>query len=528
MLVERLVLFDAPLSVVTVVVFGTLVFAVTYILHIDYPTKVDVPVVGIGVRYTKWLAAVRNVWFARESIHEGYKKHGEFAFQIPTMTRMDVFICDREMTREYYTLNDDHMSFRAVMSEEFQFKSLLPGQLHNIRRIPNSVVAKALAWQRTRAGNPDDPFFKEFSSEFIHGFHEEMRPFLRGKGEDERCGWSSVPCFPLALKVIARLTMKSLFGEPLCRDIAFLDMCCRFGDAIPRDALILRLWPAWARPFLAKLLAAPRLVRNLQNTIYIEIGKRRDYREINPMKDILDYSMDWADQHYKDSWDDWHVTDMMTNVIFAALHTSSQLVVHTIFELATRPEYIAPLREEIELCIEENKLNTKRAIDTMYKLDSFIKETQRVNPLDASALARLALKPYTFVNGLHIPRGTVIFTPNSPLFEDERFYEDPNRFDGFRFAKMRDDLKLKSSCDFTATNEQSMHFGIGRHACPGRFMVSDEVKLAILHLLRNFEISMENFRPRPRNIPFGKFMLPNTYAKVWLRSRQITTDCNKR
>jgi len=35
------------------------------------------------------------------------------------MTRMDVFLCDRAMTREYYTLNEEHMSFQAVMSEVF-------------------------------------------------------------------------------------------------------------------------------------------------------------------------------------------------------------------------------------------------------------------------------------------------------------------------------------------------------------------------------------------------------------------------
>ncbi|KAI0600760.1 P450 monooxygenase [Biscogniauxia sp. FL1348] len=517
MLVKCFVLFDAPLSLVTVAVFGTILSAAIYILHIDYPINVDVPIVGIGVRYTKWLAAVRNVWFARESINEGYKKYGHFAFQIPTMTRMDIFICNRDMTREYYTLDDDHMSFRAVMSEEFQFEWLLPGKLHNVRRIPNSVIAKALAWQRTKAGKPDDPFFKEFSSEFIHAFHEEMQPFLHDKDKNERGGWSAVPCFPLALKVVARLTTRSLFGEPLCRDIEFLYMCCRFGDAIPRDALILRSCPTWAKSFLARILAAPRLMKKLETTIYTEIKKRRDLRGGNPMKDILDYMMDWADQHCKDGWNDWHITDTMTNTIFAALHTSSQLVVHTLFELATRPEYLTPLRKEVGLCSDRNGLITKRAMDTMYKLDSFIKETQRVNPLDASALARLALKPYTFANGLHIPRGTVIFTPNSPLFEDELFYKDAKHFDGFRFARMRDDPKLKYSCDLTATSEQSMHFGMGRHACPGRFMVSDEVKLALIHILRNFDISMERFGPRPPNIAFGKFMLPDSNVKVWLR-----------
>ncbi|GIK05238.1 hypothetical protein Aspvir_009342 [Aspergillus viridinutans] len=170
---------------------------------------------------------------------------------------------------------------------------------------------------------------------------------------------------------------------------------------------------------------------------------------------------------------------------------------------------------------------TKDAIDAMHKMDSFIKETQRCNPLDASALARLVLKPYTFCNGLHVPRGSFIFTPNSPLFEDEQFYKDPKRFDGFRFARMREDPQLKASCPLTATSEYTMHFGMGRHACPGRFMVSDEVKLVMVHLLLNFDFAIQNFGPRPRNVAFGKFMLPDMKAKVWLRKSKQFREMDK-
>lgn len=127
------------------------------------------------------------------------------------------------------------------------------------------------------------------------------------------------------------------------------------------------------------------------------------------------------------------------------------------------------------------------------------------------------LKPYTFSNGLHIPQGTYIFTPNSPLLQDERFYSDPNRFDGLRFARMRNDVKQRASCPLTATSEHSMHFGIGRNACPGRFMVADEVKLVMIHLLLNMELAMEGFGPRPRNVAFGKFMLPDMRARIWLK-----------
>ncbi|KAM4059004.1 cytochrome p450 [Hirsutella rhossiliensis] len=418
------------------------------------------------------------------------------------------------MTREYYSLDEEHMSFQAVMSEEFQFKYSLPGQQHNIRRIPNSVIAKALSWQRTRASNPTDPFFKEFSTEFLHGFEQELQAF---GGLPKSSDWMAVPCFPMALKVIARLTTKSLFGEPLCRDPVFLDLCCEVGDSVPRVALLLRCIPAFARPYLAKFLRAPRRVKHLQNVILDEIKSRRDSRIKNPMRDLLDFSINWVDEQQKDPWEDWHITDMMTNTVFAALHTSSQLVVHTIFELAARPEYVAPLREEIKERFATHGEGSKEAIDSMHKMDSFIKETQRFNALDASALARLVLKPYTFSNGLHVPEGTYIFTPNSPLLQDERFYEDPTRFDGFRFARMRDDSKLKASCPLTATSEQSMHFGIGRHACPGRFMVSDEVKLVMIHLLLNFDFAIENFGPRPKNVAFGKFMLPDMGAKVWLK-----------
>nr|AGN73102.1 P450 monooxygenase-like protein [Epichloe aotearoae] len=507
---------------------------ILFVRYFDYEKKVKVPVVGPGTALTKWVAAVRNVWSSRESVHEGYKKHGDFAFQIPTMTRMDVFLCDRAMTREYCSLGEDHMSFQAVMAEEFQFQYSLPGQQHNIRRIPNSVIAKALSWQKTRASNPVDPFFREFSNEFLHGFQEEMEafercpksyslPFFSHANQSMRghSDWISLPCFPLALKIIARVTTKSLFGEPLCRDRSFLDLCCEVGDSVPRVALILRCCPAFARPLVAKLLKAPVHVQRLQNVILREIKLRGDSRTLNPMKDLLDFAINWVDEQNTEGWEDCHVADMMTNTIFAALHTSSQLVVHTIFELATRPEYVKPLRTEIQECFATHGDGTKEAVDTMHKIDSFIKETQRFNALDASALARLVLKPYTFSNGLHVPEGTYIFTPNSPLLQDERYYKDPQVFDGFRFARMRDDPKLKSSSPLTATSETSMHFGIGRHACPGRYMVSDEVKLVMIHLLVNFDFAIENFGPRPRNVAFGKFMLPNMSAQVWLRpSRQ--------
>jgi len=55
-------------------------------------------------------------------------------------------------------------------------------------------------------------------------------------------------------------------------------------------------------------------------------------------------------------------------------------ITHALFDLASSPEYFRPLREEAEEVINREGW-TKAALDQMPKLDSFIKESQRLHPL---------------------------------------------------------------------------------------------------------------------------------------------------
>jgi cytochrome P450 len=76
-------------------------------------------------------------------------------------------------------------------------------------------------------------------------------------------------------------------------------------------------------------------------------------------------------------------------VSFAAIHTSSMATTHAILDLASRREYIQPLRDEID---EIRKLDgeeidgdgyvrlKKDSINKLRKLDSFMKESQRFSP----------------------------------------------------------------------------------------------------------------------------------------------------
>ena len=63
----------------------------------------------------------------------------------------------------------------------------------------------------------------------------------------------------------------------------------------------------------------------------------------------------------------------------------SQSITHAIYHLAEHPEYLAPLREESEPIIQEEGW-TKAAMGRMWKLDSVMRESQRLNGINTSAL----------------------------------------------------------------------------------------------------------------------------------------------
>ena len=49
------------------------------------------------------------------------------------------------------------------------------------------------------------------------------------------------------------------------------------------------------------------------------------------------------------------------------------------YRLLSHPEYIEPLRQEVEAVVAE-KGWTKAGMDKMRKIDSFVRETQRIDP----------------------------------------------------------------------------------------------------------------------------------------------------
>lgn len=159
-----------------------------------------------------------------------------------------------------------------------------------------------------------------------------------------------------------------------------------------------------------------------------------------------------------------------------------QTFTQTLFRLAAYPEYATPLREEIERIVAEEGL-TKASLLKMRKVDSFIKECQRMEGFATGGcliscslmtrlssgrvlvfLARKALKDFTFSDGTFVPKGCYVSSASVATHHAEHIYSDPTEFKPFRFSDMPDETGEGTKHQLANTSADYLIFGLGRHA----------------------------------------------------------------
>lgn len=99
-------------------------------------------------------------------------------------------------------------------------------------------------------------------------------------------------------------------------------------------------------------------------------------------------------------------------------------------QLYRRPDIQKALRQEIGTL---KGINYAKLRDLPF-LDSFIKETVRLHPLDELAVHRKALQPYPFASGSpQIPAGATVTISSYSLMHNSTNYPSPNSFQPQRF-----------------------------------------------------------------------------------------------
>jgi cytochrome P450 len=201
---------------------------------------------------------------------------------------------------------------------------------------------------------------------------------------------------PALLRIVALITGRLLVGPPINRNEAWLIASIDFTTDAFVGAMILRMFPPWLRPvgqfFVPQIrrvhkhhAVARRLIVPVVNERLAWMRSGIDGKHDDMIQWLL---MNGSD---KDNTDPKDIARSQLLLAFVGIHTSTMAVTNIIYDLAARPEYIKPLRDEIETVLADtNGRFTKQALTKMKKLDSFMLESQRVNPPEFGKIICLA------------------------------------------------------------------------------------------------------------------------------------------
>jgi cytochrome P450 len=137
-------------------------------------------------------------------------------------------------------------------------------------------------------------------------------------------------------------------------------------------------------------------------------------------------------------------------------------------------------------------------------------------------MQRIALKDITLSDGTVLKKNT-IFAVASTCHWDSTYYPDPQKYDGYRFLKMREDPIKGNIAQFVSTSPNHLGFGHGQHACPGRFFASNEVKIIMCHILLKYDWRLAG-EQKPKTLTHGFNLAADHSTKLDIRRRKEEID----
>ncbi|KAI8065232.1 cytochrome P450 [Gongronella butleri] len=218
-----------------------------------------------------------------------------------------------------------------------------------------------------------------------------------------------------------------------------------------------------------------------------------------------------------------YLINWMTQLIFAALHTTSENGTVVMYRLLQHPHVFEELYEEqnevLASCGYDEtagpEVFTREMLNKFVKLDSAVREACRVkNEYIVLPHANASDKPLTLSNGAVVLPGEFVYVNQFHNHRDPELQgtaDDLYEFNPYRFLD-RDKNSTKIGEDFT-------FFGMGKHACPGRWFAIQEIKTMMSMLIRSYKI--EPVGPPIQWPTAERVAFPNAKFKLTPRKRVV-------
>ncbi|KAH5300899.1 hypothetical protein HBI50_205540 [Parastagonospora nodorum] len=417
--------------------------------------------------------------------------------------------------------------------------------LRELRQLPDDVLnmPQALAAQLETKYVGLDPDLKSM----VHAVKSDLTPALArlnatimdevdvsiNKYIPPAEDWTRINVYNSIAQIVAQVSGRVFVGPELCHEPEYLDAALNYTmEVINAHAAIKKMHPMLKSLFASRLPEVKKIrERERRAANFFEpLLRQRLYAEENDPtykkpSDAMQWMMDRTERK-NGSLDIAKVAKDQLQLSFAAVHTTTATGTNILYTLATTPEYIAPLREEIRTVLAKHDgVLTSTALGQLEKLDSYMKEVIRFYQMETGSFGRKVLKGITLSNGQYIPPGVVIEAPVNAIYQDSELWPDAHKFDGFRHYKLRHsgkgDATVQARNLFVTTNETNLMFGYGARACPGRFFAANEIKMIMARLILNFDIKMpDGLTERYQQFRLGRSSSPDPTKDLLIKRVQ--------
>ncbi|KFA78103.1 hypothetical protein S40288_05679 [Stachybotrys chartarum IBT 40288] len=487
------------------VAVGVIVLCAWLLQPSQHHSKLAVPFYKASKR--KWIFDAENL------IRDSYAKFRDTLYQIKATEGIQVLVPPKYIA-ELKSLPEDVLSATEAVSDALQSKytKFTPG--HN-GDLMNLVL-------RTRL------------TQNLANLSPQLRDELEYIIDTEfpSCDdWTPVKWQPFGLRIVTRLSGRAFVGPSICRQDQWMDCSINFAVHVFMACIKLQFFPEWARPWgqylvsdLGKIRRDIAKAKELLEPVLserLELLRRQDSGSMiseDPPNDMIQWLVEALPDNEKG--DVQIQAELQLIVAAAAIHTTNNLLFDCMFDLADDPELQEELRQEAyQVLEEEDGWGKKESMSKLRKLDSFMGEVQRLRG-NITGFIRKVMQPITLSDGTQLPSGTKILAPLAGISQDERLFPNPTTFDALRFYRMRQETpESNNRWQFTSVGDNNINFGAGRHACPGRFFASNEIKLIVAHFLLQYDIRLKPGAKRPKPMAMVMTKAPSPTAELEFKRR---------
>ncbi|PYH42434.1 cytochrome P450 [Aspergillus saccharolyticus JOP 1030-1] len=449
----------------------------------------------------------------REIMHQGYveynKKGMAFRIRNPVDEGSPQVIMAKRYLDEVKNASEEQLSFPLYSIQAFLLK------------YSGSVLPSAAATHVTRID------LNKNLGELVEPMREECLDTLRVVIPESK-DWTLLKPWDTFVPLISRMTGRVLVGPTLCSNPEWIQLTIANTAGIMKSAMEIRAsysarWQ-WLAPWTYRgrndLRKLRKRATELIEPLYRErlAGKQPADPE-QKHRDAVQWLIEGHQTETEKGITSAEIADGLLFLYMAGIHSTSATVVSIMYDLLAHPEVIPELLEEIHQVQTESPQWSKQSLAKLRKLDSFMKESQRLHPAGFVTVQRSTVRPYTFQDGLQLPANTFLMFPTYEFTHDGETYPNPEQFDPWRFYRMRTEGDA-TKFHFATVSNDSTNFGAGFHACPGRFFVAHELKIILTELLLQYDFKFAEGTARPPDHYHDFTVIPNQQAQLLVRKRQ--------